>query len=96
MIGFMLEQKLAAVNTFQQTGWRNRYTWSRGHSRTMIDFFLCLEHMLKWHYESKHRCAKWNMQSDHRTIQLRLPETSGGKKKQRWTPPRKREVNDPR
>ncbi len=40
-------------------------------------------HMLKWHYESKHRCAKWNMQSDHRTIQLRLPETSRGKKKEK-------------
>ena len=40
MIGFMMEQKFAAVNTFQQTRWRNRYTWSRGHSRTMIDFSL--------------------------------------------------------
>ena len=38
MISFMLEQKIAAVNTFRQTGWRNRYTWSRGHSSTMIDF----------------------------------------------------------
>ncbi len=52
--------------------------------------------MLKWHYESKHRCGKWNMQSDHRTIHFRLPETTNQKKKQRWTPPRKREVRDPR
>ena len=35
------------------------------------------------------------MQSDHRTIQLTLPETSNGKTKKRWTPPRRREVNDP-
>jgi hypothetical protein len=53
-------------------------------------------HMLKWHYESKHRCGKWNMQSDHRTIHFRLPEVSAQKKQQRWTPPRKREVNNPR
>ena len=62
----------------------------------MIDFFLCPMHMLNWHYESKHRCGKWNMQSDHRTIHFRLPETTNQKKKQRWTPPRKREVSDPR
>ena len=44
MINFMLEQQFAAANTFRQTGWRNRYTWSRGHSRTMIDFPLSDAH----------------------------------------------------
>ncbi len=94
MINFMLEQKLAAANTFRQTGWRNRYTWSRGQSRTMIDFFLCPMHMLKWHFESKHRCGKWNMQSDHRTIHFRLPVTTHQKRKDGHH--RKREVRDPR
>ena len=76
----MLEQKYAAANTFRQTGWRNRYTWSRGQSKTMIDFFLCPMHMLHWHYESRHRCGKWNMHSDHRTVHFRLPETTHQKR----------------
>ena len=89
MINFMLEQKLAAANTFKKIGWRNRYTWSRGQSKTMIDFFLFPMHMLHWHYESEHRCGKWNMHSDHRTIHLRLPETTQPKKKGR-TPKKKK------
>ncbi len=36
------------------------------------------------------------MQSDPRTIQLTLPDDSMGKKKKRWTPPRKREISNPR
>ena len=88
MINFMLEQHYATANTFNKAGWRNRYTWSRGQSRTMIDFFLCPMHVLKWHYESKHRCGNWNMQSDHRTIHFRLPETTHQKKKRR-TPQKK-------
>ena len=47
LINFMLEQKMAAINTFQQTHWRRRYMWSRGASKSMIDFFLCPECMLK-------------------------------------------------
>ncbi len=95
MINFMFEQKCAATNTFNKAGWRTRYTWSRGRSRTMIDFFLCPMHILKCHYESEHRCGKWNMHSDHRTIHLRLPEATQPKKERR-APGRKREVRDPR
>ena len=50
MVNFMLEHQMAALNTFQQTQWRRRYTWSRGLSRTMIDFFLGPEHMIRDHY----------------------------------------------
>ena len=39
MVNFMMEHQMAALNTFQQTQWRRRYTWSRGLSKTMIDFF---------------------------------------------------------
>jgi hypothetical protein len=60
----------------------------------MIDFFLCPMHMLHWHYESEHRCGKWNMHSDHRTIHLRLPEATQQKQKRR-THRKKREVRDP-
>ncbi len=68
---------------------------AKGQSKSVIVFFLCPEHMLKWHDEAKCRSAKWNMQSDHRTIQLTMPEAENGKKKKRWTSPRKRELNDP-
>ncbi len=51
-------------------------------------------HMLKWHYESKHRCGKWNMQSDHRTIHFRLPETTHQKRIDGHH--QKQEVRDPR
>ena len=50
--------------------------------------------MLPWHYESEHRCGKWNMHSDHRTIHLRLPEATQQKQKRR-THKKKREVRDP-
>ena len=86
MIHFMLEQKYAAANTFNKAGWRNRYTWSRGQSRTIIDFFLCPMHIQKCHYESEHRCGKWNMHSDHRTIHF----TRGNAAKEGTTGARKK------
>ena len=36
------------------------------------------------------------MQSDHRAIQLTLPGDYTGKTKKRWTPPAKRDINDPK
>ena len=50
LVNFMMEHHMAAVHTFQQTQWRKRYTWSRGLSRTMIDFFLGPEHMTREHF----------------------------------------------
>ncbi len=94
MIHFMLEQKYAAANTFNKAGWRNRYTWSRGQSRTIIDFFLCPMHIQKCHYGSEHRCGKWNMHSDHRTIHFRLPEATQPKKERR-APGRKKRGQGP-
>ena len=34
LISFMMEHQMAALNTFQQTQWRKRYTWARGTSET--------------------------------------------------------------
>ena len=67
---------MAAINTFKQTQWRNRYTWSRGASRSMIDFFLCSEYMLRWQHTAKGGSLSWNMQSDHRAIRLTLPHVT--------------------
>ena len=89
LIGFMMEHKLAALNTFQQTQWRRRYTWSRGLSKTMIDFFLGPEHMIRDHYGPRDKKVVWNMQSDHRVIQMTLLGDEV-KKKKSWTPPRKK------
>ena len=90
MVNFMMEHQMAALNTFQQTQWRSRYTWSRGLSRTMIDFFLGLEHMIRDHYGPRDKKVVWNMQSDHRVIQMTLLGDQA-KKKKSWTPPRKNE-----
>ena len=38
LIAFMTEHRMAAINTFKQTQWRNRYTWSMGPRKSMIDF----------------------------------------------------------
>ena len=72
LVNFMMEHQMAALNTFQQTQWRRRYTWSRGLSRTMIDFFLGPEHMIREHYGPKDNKVPWNMQSDHKVIQMTL------------------------
>ena len=69
----MMEHKLAALNTFQQTQWRERFTWSRGTSRTMIDFFLVPKDMLKGKLGPRDGKGIWNMQSDHRVIQMKIP-----------------------
>ena len=53
LVNFMLEQKMAAMNTFQQAQWRSRYTWSRGASKSMIDFFLVPEFLIRWHFGKK-------------------------------------------
>ena len=72
MINYMMEHQMAALNTFQQAQWRRRYTWSRGLSKTMIDFFLGPEHMIRDHYGPRDKKVVWNMQSDHRVIQMTL------------------------
>ena len=45
LVSFMMEHQMVALNTLQQTQWRKRYTWARGTSQTMIDFFLGPEQM---------------------------------------------------
>ena len=95
LICFMIEQNLAAISTFQQTQWRDRYTWSRGASRTMIDFFLVPEILRKWKIGARNRSTMWNMQSDHRAIQFSLPPEGNEKKKKRWTPPTKKDIDIP-
>ena len=94
LVNFMLEHQMAALNTFQQTQWRRRYTWARGLSRTMIDFFLGPEHMIRDHYGPREKEGLWSMQSDHRVIQMTLLGDQA-QKKRNWTPPRKREIDNP-
>jgi exonuclease III len=72
LINFMMEHEMAALNTFQQTQWRKRYTWSRGTTQTMIDFFLGPVQMRREALGGKDRQVAWNMNSDHRVIQMTL------------------------
>ena len=72
LVNFMMEHQMAALNTFQQTQWRKSYTWSRGTTQTMIDFFLGPVQMKRETCGGKDRKVAWNMQSDHRVIQMTL------------------------
>ena len=95
LVAFMSEQRMAAINTFKQTQWRNRYTWSMGPRKSMIDFFLCPEYMMRWQHTAKGGSSSWNMQSDHRAIKLTLPHIDDIRDKGRWTTPKKRELANP-
>ncbi len=95
MINFMLEHKNRGGQHVQADGMEKQIHVVKRTVETMIDFFLCPMHVLHWHYDSEHRCGKWNMHSDHRTIHLRLPEATHQKQKRR-THRKKREVRDPR
>ena len=50
--------------------------------------------MIRDHYGPRDKKVVWNMQSDHRVIQMTLLGDEV-KKKKSWTPPRKREVDNP-
>ena len=47
----------------------------------MIDFFLGPEHMVRGHYGPKDNKVPWNMQSDHRVIQMTLLGDGNRRKK---------------
>ncbi len=95
MINFLLEQKYAAANTFNKAGWRNRYTWSRGQSRTMIDFFLCPMRMLNGTTSQSIGAANGTCKStteQYTSDYLKQPIT----KRKDGHHQEKREVRDPR
>ena len=95
LVNFMMEHQMAALNTFQQTQWRKRYTWARGASKTMIDFFLGPEQMTRGHLGGKDHKVPWNVQSDHRVVQMTLTGDKN-RKGTRLTPPKKGQINNPR
>ena len=73
LVNFMMEHQMAALNTFQQTQWRKRYTWSRGTTQTMIDFFLGPVQMKRETCGGKDRKVAWCMHSGNTNDSCRGP-----------------------
>ena len=90
LINFMLEHQMAALSTFQQTQWRERYTWQRGNTRTLIDWFVVPLVWRSYHINAE-GTTRWGMSSDHKAIKITIP---GQKqvKKTIWTPPKSRSI----
>ena len=76
--------------TFQQRQWREIYTWQRGNTRTLIDWFV-IPLVWKSYHINAEVTTRWDMNSDHKSIKITIPSQKQAKKK-RWTPPKARSI----